>query len=285
MEKKRSMFLWKTSRLINSETHFSLEIAKPGEEESLKNSVHWHNYFEFEIMLSGKARHNINNESYIISRGDAHLLRYSDFHTNIPMDNEAVRLYNFNFDEAALPEPIISLILNSKEPFIYRYNEDEMKEIEADIKILLDKSSNLDNSLISALHTATFAKILLSFINKCKITDTKISKGTSALPLNQAISLIQCRFREDINLKQLALAVGLTPNHLGLLFKTQLGQSFNDYLKKVRLKHAKSLLKHSDLSIYLVSEYSGFKNTSYFIKCFKEHYGLTPRQYVASIGE
>ena len=285
MKLSNSIFLWKTSRLIDRENHFSLEIAKPSEEENLKNSVHWHDYFEFEIMISGKAIHHLNNQSYELVRGDAHLLRYPDFHTNQPIENENVSLYNFNFDEMALPNHVVSFLLNSEKPFIYKYSEDELKEITSDINILLDKNADLSDPLVSTLHSAIFTKIILNFICKCKDKKTEKSSESSISSLNAALSIIQCKFREDITLKQLAHSIGITPNHLGFLFKTQLGENFTDYLKKVRLKHAKSLLKHSDLSIYAVSDYSGFKNTSYFIKCFKEAYGQTPKQYILNISK
>ena len=277
--KTSPVFLWKTSRLIDRKNHFSLEIAKPNDEENLKNSVHWHDYFEFEIMLSGKAVHKINNQSYDLTRGDAHLLRYSDFHTNIPFENEDVRLYNFNFDEMALPDSVISFLLNSKKPFIYKYSEEELKEVNSDIEILLDENADLKDPLVSSLHSAVFTKIILNFLNKCKEKETENINETNDSVLNSALSIIQCKFREDITLKQLARSVGVTPNHLGFLFTTKLGVNFTDYLKKVRLKHAKSLLEHSDLIIYAISDYSGFKNTSYFIKCFKETYGVTPKQF------
>ncbi len=280
MKNTNPMFLWKTKRLVDSKNHFSLEIAKPQEEENLKTGVHWHDYFEFEIMLEGKSIHNLNDQSYEISRGDAHLLRYSDFHTNLPLGNETVSLYNFNFDENALPSNIITYLLNSKEPFVYKFSEQELDEINQDIKILTATEADSNDSIISELHSAVFRKIILNFISKCKEKENFIAKEFISSPLNNALSIIQCRFRENLTLNQLAKTVGMSPNHLGFLFKTKLGETFTDYLKNVRLKHAKNLLRHSDLSIYAVSDYSGFKNTSYFIKCFKEAYGMTPKQYI-----
>jgi two-component system response regulator YesN len=38
-------------------------------------------------------------------------------------------------------------------------------------------------------------------------------------------------------------------------------------------------LKHSDDKIYEIAQSLGCLKTSYFIRLFKDHYGLTPQEY------
>ena len=42
--------------------------------------VHWHNYYEMEIILSGKGTHTLNNANYSMERGDVYLLSFYDYH-------------------------------------------------------------------------------------------------------------------------------------------------------------------------------------------------------------
>lgn len=279
MMQPNNVFLFESSRL-NTPAHFVLIDAYPEDVAELKNSVHWHNYFEFEIMADGQSTHFLNGKSTVISRGDAHLLRYSDFHTQQPIAGKRVHLYNFNFDEYALPPEITAALLNSREPFSCKFSESELQEIIRDINILQSESNNTDTSLRSALLTTTFTKIILTFLCKCEENQPALTNNHVASSFNNAISIIHCRFRENLTLIQLANMVGLTPNYLGQQFKSQLGQNYSDYLKTVRLKHAKNLLKHSELTIAAISEYSGFQSVSYFIKCFRSVYNITPKQYI-----
>ena len=58
------------------------------------------------------------------------------------------------------------------------------------------------------------------------------------------------------------------------------GMSPNDYLKTIRLKKAAELLLSQDYRINEVYEQAGFSSSSYFAKCFKEQFGMLPREFV-----
>lgn len=47
---------------------------------SLTYPLHWHNYFEIEIIVEGAGAYIFNGKSYPISKGDAFLLTPVDFH-------------------------------------------------------------------------------------------------------------------------------------------------------------------------------------------------------------
>lgn len=53
----------------------------------------------------------------------------------------------------------------------------------------------------------------------------------------------------------------------------------NEYLRIVRLKKATELLKDTDLNISEIAYKVGFNDPDYFTKCFKEQFGMTPRQF------
>ena len=57
-----------------------------------------------------------------------------------------------------------------------------------------------------------------------------------------------------------------------------MGTTFVDYLTKVRVEHAKTLLLEG-ASIEYTAEKVGFKDSSYFTKIFKKHVGVTPTMF------
>lgn len=67
--------------------------------------------------------------------------------------------------------------------------------------------------------------------------------------------------------------------YLGKIFREQTGESFNDYLLKVRMLKAEKLLFDNVLRIADVAEKVGFSNQSYFNKMFRKVYGVSPREY------
>ena len=58
------------------------------------------------------------------------------------------------------------------------------------------------------------------------------------------------------------------------------GMSPNDYLKTIRLKMAAELLLQQEYRINEIYELVGFSSSSYFTKCFKEQFGVPPKEFL-----
>jgi len=65
-------------------------------------------------------------------------------------------------------------------------------------------------------------------------------------------------------------------------FVDQLGVSTYQLIINERLKIAKNLLLEERLSIKETAYASGFSSPNYFIRLFKKHEGITPKQFVNS---
>jgi len=87
------------------------------------------------------------------------------------------------------------------------------------------------------------------------------------------------RFKEDIGNKILAEQFGYTINYIGQIFKNEVGVTIGEYMKMIRLSHAKKLLKESSLKINEVARESGFEDQQYFCVVFKKIMGVTPSEY------
>ncbi|MBL4814167.1 MAG: helix-turn-helix transcriptional regulator [Shewanella sp.] len=59
---------------------------------------------------------------------------------------------------------------------------------------------------------------------------------------------------------------------------TNIGMNFSLSLKKYRLRKA-ALFCYSELQVTQIVDRVGFSSCSYFVKCFKQEFGVTPKQY------
>jgi len=64
--------------------------------------------------------------------------------------------------------------------------------------------------------------------------------------------------------------------------KALTGESINEFIRTVRLKRAAQYLAQSDTRISEIMYSVGFNSHSYFTKCFREHFGLSPKEYAES---
>jgi DNA-binding response OmpR family regulator/anti-sigma regulatory factor (Ser/Thr protein kinase) len=61
--------------------------------------------------------------------------------------------------------------------------------------------------------------------------------------------------------------------------KAVLGMSPNDYLRVYRLNKASGLLRESNLQITEIALRLGFEDASYFARCFRQYFGVSPTEY------
>ncbi|WP_455169151.1 helix-turn-helix domain-containing protein, partial [Aegicerativicinus sediminis] len=81
---------------------------------------------------------------------------------------------------------------------------------------------------------------------------------------------------ESFGVSELANAMHMSRSNLLRKCKKQTNLSASLFIRQIRLEQALELIKDSEMTISEVSYQVGFGNTSYFIKCFKEQYGVTP---------
>ncbi|MBQ1609260.1 MAG: helix-turn-helix domain-containing protein, partial [Lachnospiraceae bacterium] len=63
------------------------------------------------------------------------------------------------------------------------------------------------------------------------------------------------------------------------LFKSELGESASDYIRRLKIDKAKNLLRFSEFTMVEISSYLSFSSQSHFIKVFSEECGMTPKKY------
>lgn len=79
--------------------------------------------------------------------------------------------------------------------------------------------------------------------------------------------------------EDIARVVGMSRSVLYAKLSALTGLSFNIYLRSLRLRRAKHLLKTSNLNISEVAYQVGFNDPRYFIRVFSEEFGLPPGEW------
>lgn len=95
-----------------------------------------------------------------------------------------------------------------------------------------------------------------------------------------AIHFLEGHFQEDIQIKEIAQQLFISPQYLGRLFQEFLRVSPLQYLQQIRLTHAKSLLLNQpQLKIQDIAIATGFNSSAYFGKVFLNEIGTSPLKY------
>ena len=86
-------------------------------------------------------------------------------------------------------------------------------------------------------------------------------------------------YASPVSLEQLAARFEISAANLSRLFRHEFGVGFSRYLTELRLESAVALLNSTALPISEVALRCGFSTSGYFIRIFRRHFGVTPRDY------
>lgn len=227
--------------------------------------LHWHNYFEIEIVLSGTGRHLFNGIEYTMGRGDCYLLTPVDFHEVQVL--EPLELINISFDETCLPE---------------RSMADAAKWRHLEEKALGRLTAAAELLRYECESNGPCKPQLLEYLLSSFSGDTsEVGDREQLTGIRRAIAYLELHFRERITLEQLSRLSGYNPTYFSELFRKVTGRSYIQRLKELRLRYAAMLLR-SGVSVADACYASGFGSLSNFLAAFKEKYGMPPSAYSKS---
>lgn len=91
--------------------------------------------------------------------------------------------------------------------------------------------------------------------------------------------ILQNYDKDDISLNAVAASVNLSPSHFSTIFSQETGETFIEYLTRVRMEKAKELLRCSNMKSTEIAYAVGYKDSHYFSYLFKKTQGCTPKEF------
>jgi LacI family transcriptional regulator len=109
-------------------------------------------------------------------------------------------------------------------------------------------------------------------------TDVKAFDGHE---VGTALSFIHRNRARDFTVDDVAKAVGVSRRNLEVKFRKNVGRTILSEIQRIRLDHAKRMLRETDLPIPQIAESSGYNSASYLVQVFRREVGASPAKYRA----
>jgi AraC-like DNA-binding protein len=156
------------------------------------------------------------------------------------------------------------------------YNDREM----ASIMNKLIKECMGDSLAKDAIADLTLKELIIRIIqsqNLKSLDSSSVSNQNS--PIAPVLTYIKDNIDKSISLKELSEKACMSSTSFYRSFKRELGMSPIKYILNEKIKYAKKLLSNPRNNVSQVSYAAGFDDCNYFIRLFKRHEGVTPKQY------
>jgi len=99
--------------------------------------------------------------------------------------------------------------------------------------------------------------------------------------INKLNDILEANYTDpDFDFSQICSQIGLSRAQLYRKVTSITGKTVNEYIRIYRLKKAAQMLIDEGLNVSEIMYNVGFKNSSYFAKCFKDFFGVLPSEYL-----
>jgi AraC-like DNA-binding protein/mannose-6-phosphate isomerase-like protein (cupin superfamily) len=253
--------------------------------------VHTHvDFSELVIVLQGKATHIVDNEKFLINKGDVFVISNNTAHGYESTEN--FRICNIMYR----PETILSVDYDIKksagfhalfmlEPYFtkeHRFNSSlklnptDFERIKSITDTMLSEYENNEDGHKTIL-ISDFLKLIV-ILSRLYSLDT-ITNKPDIINIAKTVSYIENHYTEAISIQNLAEYAHYSPRHFTRIFTETYNTTPIDYITSLRISKACTLLKESRLSISDISLQCGFSDSNYFSRIFKKRMGTSPKLY------
>jgi AraC-like DNA-binding protein len=217
-------------------------------------------------LIQGEARYTIDGETVELAQGGLMVLPEGTTRRGLTFPDRLMHCFSVDFDIRDSQNKPITL------PFPISSQPGRHEDL---IRIFHDLSFSWLNKQpgYNIKSRGLFLQIIHRFL-ELVVFKNDSSAGDSRI--NRVIRYMAAHYSERVTVKMMSEMVGLNPTYLGLLFRREMGISFNRYLMQIRIKNAEHMLAGGEYKVSNIAEACGFTDMSHFHKQFKLIRGFPP---------
>ena len=256
------------ARLVHNPFDTDHQITIARKTGSTSCSLHCHEFFELEFIVSGLGKTILNGNVYPIGPGVLILLTPLDFHEY--HIEQPLTLYSIKFTQDSIDSAILDKLTT---------NADLISTLDAHTADSVRKLCNIMYELDPQNKHDCFCSIKLLealLVLHTKSFDTSRERIHQTPVMQKAVVYIHAHFKENPSLSDVASLLHLNPRYFCTLFNKYAGMSYKNYLRNVKLDYAARLIKSTNLSITEIATESGYGSLSHFNREFHSFFEMTP---------
>ena len=247
---------------------------------------HWHEDLEFIAVLSGEMDYNVNGEITTLKAGEGIIVGSRQLHYGFSQERRdcdfiCILLHPLLFCTVPVVEQTYVAPASDPAAFSFLFLSPEVSWQARILQLLTRMYDALEQShpilRIQTLGFEIWQELFLHLPKDCGQKRNHASRQLSVL--KDMIRFIHLHYDKKLSLADIAEAGSVCKSGCNDLFRRYLHKSPVAYLIEYRLQQSVRLLRTTDLSVTEIAALTGFTDSSYFTKTFREHFSCSPRDY------
>jgi len=254
-------------------------------------SLHQHRHFELALVAAGTLYHYVNGCWTLLEAGDMVLLRPGDIHVQDAGSEQTVcgesptELLNIAFSTEHF-HALQRLWEDLDVPLTQLLEAPEPPVVTVDPNLFRAMYEQFNASRLTARNHTTqrlaLRQLLVSLLVPF-LTPTQSVQADCPEWLSRLCRDMQRYENFTAPMDTMVQRSGYTREHLSRCMKRYLGITPSSFIYGLRIQYAADLLRCTELPVLEVCMRSGFENTAYFHKKFREQFDMSPLQYRESM--
>lgn len=239
---------------------------------------HRHDFIECAYILSGQCLHRVNGYDFVQKKGNFTSIAPGVEHVLFPSEDCICLTMKVRWsDMAQMQIPNIAYFTAplsfycGDDPFVF-HTMLALYEQQSD-----EVSSTIPYARLYAEHQ--FQALIIYIMQYFRDTVQTLTPRAAAHTRNLELINYAYENYQTVTLKALAQHFHYTESYVSRIFRTQFNVTFSEIIREIKLSHAAELLKTSKLPLEAVCTEIGYKDTTQFVRSFKQKYGITPAKY------
>lgn len=255
-------------------------IDAPG---SLTNKNAIHEQIEIKCFTAGTATLLVGAQTVCVKAGDVVVINPYEFHATVDTGEERGKYHIFMLPLdyfSGIPELDLQALFFREERKFHTHftGNSQLHGILMKAAEELRQGQPYCELMVKSLLMEFFALLMRNgTVEASSPTQDKPSLRLYSV-IEPALRCIKNEYSRTMTAEELAQLCNVSKPYFCRAFKSVTGKSAMEYLRDFRLRVASALLTNTESSIGEIASSCGFESPNYFSRCYKQHYGRTPRQ-------
>lgn len=258
-----------------------------------ENWLHWHDYFECFVALSGQGDFCAGNDRFLFKPGDVVVVDPLKIHGVMRMQaSHSALVILFPRHLIAPTESTVDVAFlsawESRSPEVLPVLRADHAAAPAVHEAVLRLAQAWFGTSMNAERWMELKLCFMEVLMRMRAGFTSHDAARGSTPgdralresrLRRALDFLSLHGHEPISQLQVAKAAGMSTSRFRAFFKETTGWGFARYLREQRVERAAKLLRESSDSIADIAHRNGFADQSHLLRCFRAKFGVSPKQY------